>query len=64
MGQIARIDIREIYSDDLAKNLPQLSRDQNEIETFVKLEEGSQEAFEFFSSPLNLGLTIYIGIEI
>ena len=64
MGQIARIDIREIYLDDLAKNLPQLSRDQYKIETFVKLEEGSQEAFEFSPPPLNLGLTIYIGIEI
>ena len=45
MGQIARIDIQEIYSDDLAKNLPQLSRNQYKIETSVKLEVGLEEAF-------------------
>ena len=64
MGQIARIDIQEIYSDDLAKNLPQLSRNQYKIETPVKLEVGPEEAFEFFPSPFNFGLTICIGIEI
>ena len=64
MGQIARIDIQEIYSDDLAKNLPQLSRNQYKIETSVKLEVGLEEAFEFFSSPFNFGLTICIEIEI
>ena len=64
MGQIARIDIQEIYSDDLAKNLPQLSRNQYKIETSVKLEVGLEEAFEFFPSPSNFGLTICIGIEI
>ena len=64
MGQIARIDIQEIYSDDLAKNLPQLSRNQYKIETSVKLEVGLEEAFEFSPSPFNFGLTICIGIEI
>ena len=64
MSQIARIDIREIYSDDLAKNLPQLSLNQYKIETSVKLEVGPEEAFEFFPSPFNFGLTICIGIEI
>ena len=64
MGQIARIDIQEIYSDYLAKNLPQLSRNQYKIETSVKLEVGLEEAFEFSPSPFNFGLTICIGIEI
>ena len=64
MGQIARIDIQEIYSDDLAKILPQLSRNQYKIETSVKLEVGLEEAFEFSPSPFNFGLTICIGIEI
>ena len=64
MGQIARIDIQEIYSDDLAKNLPQLSRNQYKIETSVKLEVGLEDAFEFFSSPFNFGLTTCIGFEI
>ena len=64
MGQIARIDIQEIYSDYLAKNLPQLSRNQYKIETSVKLEVVLEEAFEFFSSPFNFDPTICIGIEI
>ena len=61
---ITKIDIREIHSDNSAKNLPELSRAQYKIETSVKLEVGLEEAFEFSPSPFNFGLTICIGIEI
>ena len=53
---ITRVDTRKKYPDGSAENLPELSRAQYKIETSVKLEVGSEEAFEFFSSPFNLGL--------
>ena len=53
---ITSVNNREKYPDDSAENVPELSRAQYKIETSVKLEVGSEQAFDFFSSPLNLGL--------
>ena len=53
---ITRVDTRKKYPDGSVETLPELSRAQYKIETSVKLEVGPEEAFDFFSSPFNLGL--------
>ena len=53
---ITRVNTKKKYSDDSAEYVPELSRAQYKIETSVKLEVSSEQAFDFFSSPFNLGL--------
>ncbi|MDP6049629.1 MAG: TIGR01777 family oxidoreductase [SAR202 cluster bacterium] len=53
---ITTVNTQEKYPGNTVENVPELTQAQYKIETSVKLEVSSKQAFEFFSSPLNLGL--------